>query len=261
MSELRQKSVYWAPELLSLLLQLSDRPASVSRLPDNKISRPTGVEKLTWSEIDTFGSAYEGEDIWEDIDFAAETSDDDITSASSEVSIPRIVPQASKVQTDEFVVPEALFSSGEDNDLVTTIQSGHFWEYDSTAVREFRESHTRFITELQAVREVVFMLQSLPTSLFWYVGDSVEIDRRFSLRHSSDSAFEQILRYFASVGTKVGILRRFIQARQRVIFLQTLQHGVENSLVSFDSFLTNIQSDYLSPSQPTTVSLDRKSVV
>jgi gamma-tubulin complex component 5 len=258
LDELDRQRVPWAPEILSLLLQLSDRPATVSKTPTFELLTQQSPPRLTWSDLDASGSAYVQEDIWHDIDFAAETSsDDDYSSISSGVSIPKILPQSFKPSQDEFVVPEELFSSGEDEDLLATIKSGHFWKYDSTAIRESSESHTRFITELQASREILFMLQGLPTSLFWHLDDSIEVDRRYALRHSSNTAFLHILRSCASIGAKVGDLRRFAKIPQSVIFLQTFVRGVEEYLQAFDLSLCRLQLQYLSPGQAVTASLLR----
>ncbi|KAL1979681.1 hypothetical protein VTN96DRAFT_5380 [Rasamsonia emersonii] len=256
LAELNEQRVPWAPEVLSLLLQLSDRPAALSKPPKFELQRPQEPARLTWSDLDASGAAYAEEDIWNDIDFAAESSsDDDYSTVSSDVSIPKIVPQSTKPSQDDFVVPEELFSTGEDEDLIATIKSGHFWEYDSAAIREFSESHTRYITELQAAREILFMLQGLPTSLFWHLDDSVEVDRRYALRHSSNPAFLHILRSCASIGAKIGDLRRFVKTPQSVIFLQTFVRGVEEHLRAFDAALSRLQLQYLSLGQVVTVSL------
>ncbi|KAL1963945.1 hypothetical protein VTN77DRAFT_7620 [Rasamsonia byssochlamydoides] len=256
LDELDQRRVRWAPEILSLLLQLSDQPATLSKTPKFELLRPQkSPPPLTWSDLDASGAAYVDEDIWHDIDFAADSSDDDYSTVSSDVSIPKIVPQSFEPSRDEFVVPEELFSTGEDEDLLATIKSGHFWEYESRAIREFSETHTRFITELQASREILFMLQGLPTSLFWHLDDSIEIDRRYALRHSSNPAFLHILRSCASIGAKIGDLRRFTKIPQSVIFLQTFVRSVEEHLRAFDVALSRLQLQYLTPGQVVTVSL------
>lgn len=249
LDELDKRRVPWAPEVLSLLLQLSDRPADVPKLP--KFDAPAisvSESPLKWSDLDDTGVAYSQEDIWAEVDFGAISSDDDDYSiTSSDVSIPRIVPQSNNTQPDVFVVPEEFFSTGDDDELIATIKSGHFWEYDSAAVREFSESHTRYITELQATREILFMLQGLPTSLFWQLDDeNIAIDRRYALRHSSNSAFMNILKLCTSIGTRLRSLRKFVTLPQSVVFLQTFVKGVEEHLREFDVTIGNLHLRYLS---------------
>ncbi|OKL64143.1 hypothetical protein UA08_00554 [Talaromyces atroroseus] len=254
--ELNEQHSSWTPEFLSLLLQLSDRPANVSSVPKFDLAKSDSAPShLKWSELDATGATFADEDIWEDIDYGAESSDTESSAASSEVSIPRILPQSARPLEDEFTVPDDLFATGDDDELITTIKSGHFWEYDSAAVREFSESHTRFITELQAAREILFMLQGLPTSLFWQLDNSIAVDRRYALRHASNSALLHMLRLSADIGVKLGDLRRFVQIPQSVVFLQTFARGVENELGEFDAFLSRLQLNYLSTGKAVTVSL------
>lgn len=238
------------------MLQLSDRPASVSSIPKFEPSNYDNASvQLKWSELDAAGSEFADEDIWGDIDYGAASSDSESSIASSNISIPRILPQRTKPLRDEFVIPGELLTSGDDDNLVSTIKSGHFWEYDSAAVREFSESHTRFITELQAAREILFMLQGLPTSLFWQIDNSIAVDRRYALSHASNSAFLHMLRSCADIGVELGKLRKFVQILQSVVFLQTFTRGVEEELAEFDAFLSRMQLSYLSPGKTVTVSL------
>lgn len=211
--------------------------------------------QIKWSELDAAGSEFADEDIWGDVDYGAASSDSEPSIASSDISIPRILPQRTQPLRDEFIIPDELLTSGEDDELVKTIKSGHFWEYDSAAIREYAESHTRFITELQAAREILFMLQGLPTSLFWQIDNSIAVDRRYALSHASNSAFLHILRSSADIGVGLGNLRKFVKIPQSVVFLQTFARGVEKELAEFDAFLSRMQLSYLSSGKTVTVSL------
>ncbi|KAF3406672.1 Gamma-tubulin complex component 5 [Talaromyces pinophilus] len=256
LSELEGQRSSWAPEYLSLLLQLSDRPADVSSVPKFETSNYDNASvQLKWSELDATGSEFADEDIWGDVDYGGASSDSESSIASSDISIPRILPQRAQPLKDEFVIPDELLTSGENDDLVKIIKSGHFWEYDSAAIREYAESHTRFITELQAAREILFMLQGLPTSLFWQIDNSIAVDRRYALSHASNSAFLHMLRSSADIGVELGKLRKFVKIPQSVVFLQTFTRGVEKELAEFDAFLSRMQRSYLSPGKTVTVSL------
>lgn len=256
LAELDGQRSSWTPEYLSLLLQLSDRPADVLSVPRFETSHyDHASDQLKWSELDAVGSEFADEDIWGDVDYGAASSDSESSIASSDISIPKILPQRAQPLPDEFEIPNELLTSGEDADLVKTIKSGHFWEYDSAAVREFAESHTRFITELQAAREILFMLQGLPTSLFWKIDNSIAVDRRYALSHASNSAFLHMLRSCADIGVQVGKLRNFVKIPQSVVFLQTFTRGVEKELSEFDALLSRLQLSYLSPGKTVTVSM------
>jgi gamma-tubulin complex component 5 len=253
LDELEQRHVPWAPEALSLLLRLSDRPVTLSSVSNvTQLKPPDSTPPLIWSDFDASGTAYYEEDIWQGVDFGAESSDDEFSAASSDVSIPRILPQGSNVPGDEFVSAEALFLSGEDQELIASIKKAQFWEEGS---RDGGEAHSRFITELQTIREIIFMLLGLPTPLFWHLDDTIEVDRRYALRHTSHSSFMSLLVSLTSIGSKVKVLRKFTKTPQRMIFMQTFLRGIEDSLYAFDASLSRMQSRYISPNQATAVSL------
>ncbi|CRG87535.1 Gamma-tubulin complex component 5 [Talaromyces islandicus] len=256
LSEVESQRDSWMPEFLSLLQQLSDRPADVSQAPRFSLaSFENSSPTLKWTELDPAGTTFADEDIWAKIDYGESSSEDEASTVSSDVSIPRIIPQSAKPLQEDFEVRQEFIQSGEDEELIATIKTGHFWEYDSAAVREFSESHTRFITELQATREILFMLQGLPTSLFWKLDNSIAVDRRYALRHASNTAFLQILRSCADIGARLGAVRRFVKSSQSVTFLQTFTRGLEALLHDFDIFLSGLQLRYLSTDERITVSL------
>ncbi|OXV07038.1 hypothetical protein Egran_05194 [Elaphomyces granulatus] len=255
LDELEQWRRPWEPEILSLLLQLSDRPATLSKVDSIQLRPVDSFPTLVWSGFDASGTAYCQDDIWQDIDFAAESSNDDLSVVSSDISIPRIVPQRSQVPKDEINVSEDLFSSGEDEALIVSIKNGQFWKEDCVGNHGNQTDHSRFITELQAIREFIFMLRGLPTALFWHLDDGIEIDRRYALVHSSNQAFLNMLRKVCSIGKKVKVLRQFIQNPQSIIFMQTFLRGIEDCVFAFDSFLSKMQSQYLLHDRAAAVSM------
>lgn len=253
LDELDQHDSPWFPEILSLFLQLSDKPATLSKADRIKLLEPSDPPRqLTWSEIDTAGAAYCDDDIWGDVDFAEESSDDDLSTVSSDISVPRIVPQSSKVTSDDFVIPEDVFSYGENEELISAIKSAQFWQADAVA---HGGDYSCPITELQVVRETIFMLQGLPTSLYWRLDDSIEVDRRYTLRHASNQAFSALLRSFSSLGAKIDALRRFVKIPQSILYIQTFHRGIEECLAMFDATLSKMQARYLSRTTMTAVSL------
>ncbi|GAD92051.1 gamma-tubulin complex component GCP5, putative [Paecilomyces variotii No. 5] len=253
LDELNQHESPYFPEILSLFLQLSDKPAALSKvdrvelLKSREPSRP-----LTWSEFDPTGAAYCDDDIWDDIDYGEETSDDDLSTVSSDVSIPRIVPQSSKVAPDDYIIPEEVFSQGEDEDLISAIKRAQFWKTEAVALGG---DYSCFVTELQVVRETIFMLQGLPTSLYWRLDGSIEVDRRYALRHSSNQAFSSLLRSFSSLGAQIDGLRSFVNIPQSILYIQTFHRGIQDCLSMFDAALSSMHARYLSQSRATAVSL------
>lgn len=248
----------WFPEVLSLLLLLSDRPALQPRQDRTVRQKPIESEEaLSWSELDPSGAAYcDDEEIWEDVDYGAESSEDDISTVSSEAPAPRVLPQNSIALEEDYVIPDELFSSGEDEDLITTVKDVQFWRDENyQAVSRKDTKYSRPITELQIVREAAFMLQGLPTSLFWRNDKSIDVDRRYALAHSSDEALSSLLRSFSSIGARIDVLRQFTKIPQSLPYVQSFARGIEDLLHNFDTFLSNVQAQYLSQTSTVTVSL------
>lgn len=247
LSELDTKSCHWAPEALFLLLELSDQPATKSS-PDKValFQPPDSPPVLKWSD---FGSSeLDQGNIWEDIDYADGSSDDNVSLASSDVSIPRIVPQAVKVPLDEHLPPEDVFLDVENEELVSSIQNAQAWRALAPASNSLEEP-TVSLTELQVIRESIFMLQGLPNSLYRNVNEIIEVDCRFSLSHSSSEAFGSILRSFVDIGVCIQKFRVFDKLPQKVPFMQMFQRELEDLVSEFDRFLSDIQAKYTTKEQ------------
>ncbi|RHZ57248.1 putative gamma-tubulin complex component GCP5 [Aspergillus thermomutatus] len=261
LTELDEHHSSWFPEILSFLLQLSDRPALFSRvdqLPKPKIDE--GAKQLSWTELDASGSAYCDEDIWECVDFGANSSseedDDLVSSVRSDASIPQTLPSSPIVSEEDYEIPDEVFSPGMDVVLVDSVKKAQFWRPDNHAnSKQVENVSCLVVTELQIVRETLFMLQGLPTSLFWRLDDSIEVDRRYTLTDASTEALSSLLRSFSMIGAKVDVLRHFTKITQVVPYMQTFHRCVEDCLNQFDAFLSEVQAQYISQGATLFVSL------
>ncbi|KAJ5177205.1 uncharacterized protein N7482_003082 [Penicillium canariense] len=240
----------WHPEILSLLVQLSDRPAQLSkidRLETPVNSNLAGDESLSCAELDLHGAAFSDQDIWDPVDFGPGSSDDDISSVTSGVSIPRVKPQTPSTPEQEYVIPDDVFVSGEEEKLIASLEKAQFWKPENHPhIPRGKEEASCVISELQLTRETIFMLQGLPTSIFWRLDNCIEIDRRYTLAHASHTALSSLLKYFTEVGTNIDTLRRFSGSPQSIPYMQTFCRGIEERLREFDGFLSQIQCNYLS---------------
>ncbi|KAF3396047.1 Gamma-tubulin complex component 3 [Penicillium rolfsii] len=250
LAELQGYPNAWHPEILSLLLQLSNRPAQLAKI--NRSATPINANQipeqpLSWADLDATGTAFNDEDIWEEVDFDPSSSDDEFDSSTSEVSLIRKTPKTPPVQEEEYVIPDAMFVSGEDEDLITSMEKAQFWKsVTQSPVSRGKEEASCPITELQLARETIFMLQGLPTSIFWRFDNDIEVDRSYTIKHSSHTALLSLLKYFTETGSKIDTLRRFTEAPQSIAYMQTFCRGIEERLREFDNFLSKVQSSYLS---------------
>ena len=250
----RHGKIAWLPEILSLFLQLSDRPAQLTNVHRvEEASRSSEVVQSASPPPDS--GSLEGvygahdENMWEHVDFAAMSSDDDdLSSLESEMSVPKIVPQASMPPEDEYVMPDGMFTGdGEDEEMITAITDAQFWRKGTQSDPAPRRiaRHSQVISEAQVIRQTIFMLQGLPTSLFPQIGQSIEIDRRYTLSHSSNKALASLLGSFTFIGAKLNTLRRFTEVSSTIHYMQTFCRDTEECLQEFNSYLSSIEMQYL----------------
>ncbi|KAJ5908610.1 hypothetical protein N7495_001292 [Penicillium taxi] len=243
----------WLPESLSLMLQLSDRPVLFSNIDEleKPVEEAPESESLTWSELNGQGTAFSNEDIWEEVNFADDSSEDDLLSVSSHSSSYQETPQTPQTLNDkekEYTIPDDVFMSGKDEALIESIDRAQFWKPENHApVTRGMENSPRLITELQLARETIFMLQGLPTSIFWRLDNKIAVDRSYKVAHFSNQALSSTLQFFTQIGTKVDVVRLFTRVPQTIPYMQTFCRGLEEHLLKFDATLSQAQCAYLSP--------------
>ncbi|KAF1969387.1 hypothetical protein BU23DRAFT_240335 [Bimuria novae-zelandiae CBS 107.79] len=241
--EINEYTGKWIPECLSLLLLLSDRPTENSRVDALELLRPpTPPPELTWEQI-LAEDPYSDEEIWKDIDYAADSSEDDLLPPEKEKAKPS--PPTS-VEEDDIYDPEETIVTVE-TDVVEELQKAQFWKHPRTADDEKVE-----ITELQAVRETLFMLAGLKTSLF-------HADRRvkpeYELSHAMTKTTYHQLTDLGHIGKTIYQLRQWVKRSASLPLVQTFEAAVANRLLAYDQSLARLQRRYLVPESPITVSL------
>ncbi|KAI9846317.1 MAG: hypothetical protein M1837_004170 [Sclerophora amabilis] len=240
----------WTPDILAFLLQLSDQPATKSRIEDLEVLKPPDPPPaLTWAEI-IANDPLDEKGIWDDIDYAAETSEDEdadislnLSVATDDTRISAFVGEESVAHTDAHVVPV-------DTEALQSLQRGRYWE--SPAGPRTSLGHdgfplesslgTSYLTELQCIREVLFMLSGLPTSLFRRgPGQGVLRNEEYALRHTEQGTFEHILGFFRDLGERINILRQWTMKMQSDPLMQTFKAAVEVRLGVFDKDISEYQ--------------------
>ncbi|CAG8316338.1 unnamed protein product [Penicillium nalgiovense] len=244
LAELESNRISWLPEILSLLLQLSDRPALLStvKCPEERAKAPEAKETLSWSDLRADGTAFSDEDIWEQVDFAGDSSDDDFSSVVSDVSLPKHRPQSTTMVDEEYIIPGDIFVPAENGDLIASLGKAQFWRAENHP----SAATTRLITESQLARETIFMLQGLPTSIYVRLDDDFGVDRRYALEHSSSEALASLLQCFSEIGAKLNNVRSFTKLPQTIPYMQTFCRALEERLLEFDRVLSQVQCKYLS---------------
>ncbi len=250
LDELSTVTYEWIPEILSLLLQLSDRPVHEYRLEDLELLRPaTPSAPLTWSDIGADDHIDYGEDIWNNVDFAADGSDehesfesDNPHTADSSANTSLVEFKQSKIRLKDLIVPI-------DDAGLRDIESAQFWkdDRDGPTVTNGHESDG-VLTETQAIREVIFMISGLPTSIFCHneIGE-IALSRGMLMRHITSLSATALLEVFAGIGTKICNVRQWTKRETEIPLEQTFAVLLSSRLADVDHKLSMIESKILYP--------------
>lgn len=258
LKELIRQSTRWTPDILALFLSLSDRPVENSQLEHlEQLKPPDPPPPLTWAEI-IADDPLDEEGIWDDVDYAAESSDDEPAPKQRKraATTRDVTPASSVVDEDEFTAVAETCIISPDSSALEGIKEAQFWskEHKRDSVMAPQETH---ITELQAVRETLFMLSGLPTSLYTLNKDlnRMECSKRYALSHTIAPTWQHQLQGFAAISTALLQLRSWVKADQSIALLQTLRAAVVEEVTAFDKFIAQLQDCCLGSIRPVTISL------
>ncbi|KAF2279865.1 uncharacterized protein EI97DRAFT_410650 [Westerdykella ornata] len=250
LNELKGVRNKWIPEYLSLLLQLADRPTENSEVAALELLRPpTPPPPLTWEEI-LRDDSYSDEEIWRDIDYAAESSEEEgiikrVEKKKRKESPPSSIDEGDAYSLDSYVIPI-------DRQLLDDITKAQYWKAQPHA-----ETGEIEITELQAIRETLFMLAGLRTSL--YVSDTshgnVRVNQRYTFSHAIPKTINHLLAQFATIGRDLNRLRQWTRRPSSLPLVQTFEAAVRRRLTDYDRSLASLQQEYLTPKESKAVSL------
>ena len=234
----------WLPEHLSLLLCLSDKPATKSDLDDIEgLPGPLATFTLTWEDILSDDPRRE-ESIWDDIERGHHSSEDDLSLAS---------------ESDEDGPTTKV-----DRDYASRLANQHLTRVDKEALSTLytpengSEPVPIEFSELEIVRETLCMLHGLPGRIYRISNDTglVSIEQCAPFKASfSQMVLDDILGYFARIGGLMNTLRRWTRRTQRFAYLQSCQSAARTEVAAFGEALARLERQYISPQEPVIVSL------
>ena len=243
----------WSPEVLSLLLQLSDRPVDHSNIVD---LAPLKLEllpaPLTWADILAEDPLDDRDGIWKNVDFTASNSDDDERTESlhsdESVTLPEssVSGQAVEARIETLIEPATIISLRE-------IQNARFWnlrdvdKFNLICKENEERSPKRNLTELQAGRDVVFLLLGLPTSIFSQDDKGqITVFKADFLEHASQESLTGLLQRFVVIANKLLNIRQWVRKDEKIPLEQTFQAALASRLEIVDRALSAIQIKILS---------------
>lgn len=242
LDELARTPSQWTPEILALLLALSDRPVQNTNLSilDPADGDRAAVPQLTWADIIADDPLNE-EGIWDDVSFASD-SDADYDSVSEDSVADHTVSTHPSSLADEDIAAFARSFIISKNDVsITTLQSTR-----QQLRPGVREGAMVDITAYQAIREALLLLHGLPTDLFMRNAHS-EVSFRATYRTGtcSQTSLNQVMHSFATIGSRLDRLQIWSISAQTSPVVQRLQSSVLRELRKFRSSLSAIEQRFL----------------
>ena len=242
----------WHPEILFLLLELSDRPTHKTRLSDLDSLAPN-LEKrepaLRWEDIAKEDGWDQEAALWNTIPYSDSSADEEdheeLVSDSDNTSVSGRGYTAGRLPEDFIIHPE-------DSSLLDSLRMAQEWRAGPSSQPTGATPRKTAVTELNVVREVLFMLQGLETTIFEANGSAVA---NFQMSHTAWETHKAVMNYFAESGRQLYILRSFVDQPQSSPHLQVLQDCICRRLEGLDDRVVELQKRMASPNDQIAVSL------
>ncbi|KAF2403055.1 hypothetical protein EJ06DRAFT_554588 [Trichodelitschia bisporula] len=251
----------WTPDILSLFLNLSDRPVEKFQLEALYQLRPfvePEPSPFTWEEL-LADEPFSDPELWENEPLSAGSSDDEVIyQQEPRVPVVQYRPMPVVVADEPNFDQNSLVTNAE-KDLLRQIEESHHWNQRAKGHQFSAEQvdERRSITVLQAIRQVCFMLRTLPTSMFYtdVARGTVIYNEGISLIQTTHLSVTHVLASLADIGSALYRLREWLKKEQVVPLLQSFQAAVSMRLQDFDKSLSTLEREYATPSKTMTASI------
>lgn len=244
----------WHPEILALLLELSDQPLYKTRLSDVDGLRPDQLkpaDQLRWEDIAKEDGWDDDPRLWKTYRYRGDTSDDDISITESEASKPPST-QDSGDGVNVGLTAEDHIIRPDNVDLLNAICEAQQWRTAKPTADAAGNARKIAVHELNFIREVVFMLQGLNTTMF---DSKCQPLPSFQTAHLAWDTHRAVINAFSESGRQLRILRRFTEGYQEATHAEAFQDCVSKRLHDLDTKLSDIQQRLAAPTKQEIVSL------
>ncbi|KAK4239661.1 hypothetical protein C8A03DRAFT_13986 [Achaetomium macrosporum] len=241
------------PEVLHLLLELADQPVQKSKLSDlDALIQPheDAPPPLTWREIAREDGWKQERDIWRFVDYSPGSSDEDEPDAQSEGSLESLTT-APSTDDGRWRTAQDLATKSQGDGLLQQVENAQSWRHVSATDGEMLSKKIPILTT-QLLRELLFMLAGLETSLFDSQCNPVT---KYQLNGVSWDSYKALVTSFAECGRKLAPLRTFAKNKEQSPLRQVFQDCVQKALHSLDLALSSIQTRLVAPEEDVVVSL------
>lgn len=241
----------WHPDILHFLLELADKPAQKTDLADLKLLKPPAEDigpALKWEDIAKEDGWDQDPGIWRNVHFSDSSDDGYRTDATDESD------GTSPSEVDSSLVrrPEDLIVSTDNADTLRAVLESQAWRQPAPSSDGSTRPRKVPVVEFQVIREVLFMLQGLETSLF---SSQCLPDPSFQMAGVHWDTYKALITSSAESGRQLLSLRLYVRKPQSTPLLQVFHASVKTSLDSLDKKISEIQSRLVAPRMDTVVSL------
>ena len=244
----------WHPEILALLLELSDQPLYKTRLSDVDGLRPDQLkpaDQLRWEDIAKEDGWDDDPRLWKTYRYRGDTSDDDISITESEASEPPST-QDSGDGVNVGLTAEDHIIRPDNAELLNSICEAQQWRTAKPTTDAAGNARKIAVHELNFIREVLFMLQGLNTTMF---DSKCQPLPSFQTAHLSWDTHRAVINAFSESGRQLRILRRFTEGYQEATHAEAFQDCVSKRLHDLDTKLSDIRQRLAAPTKQEVVSL------
>ena len=237
-TELEDYQLRWLPDVLDLLLRLSDNPVKKTRTTEFETidNRSTTPPPLKWEEVEGADPINRKDKLWRQPSYSDFSSDDDGVVLSSTATSPASLKHVNKGaarKSDQSLAPQ---TSAVDVGAAKAFQA-------PTLSTELEDKTT--LTEVQAVREVLLMVQGLPTSLFQLRRGQPRRSHQLKLRHLSDAAFDAVCDAILSICSVRRRLRSWLEQQRGHRMMRLLEEELTAIVYNFDKEVSNTHSQII----------------
>ncbi|KAH6655023.1 Spc97/Spc98 family protein [Truncatella angustata] len=244
----------FTPDALHFLLELADQPVQKTKLETLELLRQTDCDPtlgLEWEETADDDDLDTDPSLWRSVDFRDDSSEDTSLENQSNASLGSEDTSLSSTQPQHSRRPADLVVETQDILRLDQVRDSQSWRPTSSDL-PLEESDKTIISELQAVREVLFMLRGLPNDLF---NSDYRPAVRCKLQHASWKSFQVLLNALGESGRDIYVLRRFVQKDQQIPLLQVFRNAVQERLRQLDNRISAIEISLVDITVDTVVSL------
>ncbi|KAF4585533.1 gamma-tubulin complex component GCP5 [Ophiocordyceps camponoti-floridani] len=248
LNSLSRQPSQWHPDVLHLLLELSDQPTFKTRLDSlhtlqQSREPPPPESPLNWQQIAREDGWGRDEDLWKSTSYSSDGSVDDDTGLVSAAGSSEATSLAGDDETPARTAQDYIVHPV-DSDALQLVLEAQSWRTNP--------SEPCVVSELQVVRDVLFMLHGLECSLFDRTAEPIS---GFRMAGTAPETHSALMSSLADKGRRMRTIRQFVAQPQTVPHVQALQDCLSRRLAHVDGRLSAMESRFALPGGEVVVSL------